>query len=110
MITNKQIQKITDIIVDEIQPEKVFLFGSYAAGLANINSDVDIIVIVNEELNKKTRLEILTRLNLKTALPNLLFSKDFKMYNLNEYAALKTNKYSFLYTALQNAKTLYERQ
>lgn len=109
MITNNQIQKVTEIIVEEIQPEKILLFGSYASGVPNKNSDIDIIVIVNEKLEKKSRIDALTKLNMKTALPNLMFSKDFKMYSLNEYAELKGNKNSFLYSALQNAKTLYER-
>ncbi|MEO5649390.1 MAG: nucleotidyltransferase domain-containing protein [Ginsengibacter sp.] len=109
MITISQIQKVTDIIVEEVRPEKVLLFGSYAFGVPDKHSDVDIIVIVREELEKKNRIDILTKLNLKTALPNLLFPKDFKMYSLNEYIELKENKYSFLYSALKNAKTLYER-
>lgn len=109
MITNKQIQEVTDIIVEEIQPEKVLLFGSYAAGIPNKDSDMDIIIIVNENLQKKKRIDTLVKLNMKTALPDLMFPKDFKMYSLHEYEELKKNKYSFLYSALQNAKTLYER-
>jgi len=109
MITNKQIQTVTDIIVEAIQPEKILLFGSYASGNANKHSDIDIIVIVNNKLEKKNRISILTQLNLKTALPDLIIPKDFKMYSLSEYDELKDNKYSFLYSALQNAKTLYER-
>ena len=110
MITSKQIKEVTDIIVEEIQPEKVLLFGSYAYGIPNKHSDMDIIVIVNKELGKKKRIENVVRLNLKTALPNLMFPKDFKMYSLEEYIRLKENKFSFLGSALQNAKTLYERQ
>ena len=110
MITSKQIKEVTDIIVEEIQPEKILLFGSYASGIPNKDSDIDIIVVVNNELNKNNRIENVVRLNMKTALPNLLFPKDFKMYSLDEYKRLKGNKYSFLGSALQNAKTLYERQ
>lgn len=109
MITSKQIQEVADIIVEEIQPEKILLFGSYATGIPNKHSDVDIIVIVNEKLDRKNRIDTLTKLNMKTALPNLMFPKDFKMYSLNEYAELKENQYSFLFSVLQNAKTLYER-
>ena len=108
MITNKQIQEVTDIIVEEIQPEKVLLFGSYAKGDPHKNSDLDIIVIVNEKLEKKKRIDSLVQMNMKTALPDLLFPKDFKMYSVKEYFELKDNKYSFLYSVLQNAKTLYE--
>jgi predicted nucleotidyltransferase len=109
MITNTQIKKVTDIIVEEIQPEKVLLFGSYASGIPNKYSDIDIIVLINKELVKKNRIETLTKLNLKTALPSLIFPKDFKVYSLNEYDQLKEDKHSFLYSALKNAVTLYER-
>ena len=109
MITDKQIKQVTDIIVEEIQPEKVLLFGSYASGMHDSESDIDILVVVNKDLEKKSRIEAMMTLNLKTALPDLLFAKDFKMYSLNEYTELKKNKLSFLYNALRNAKTLYER-
>ncbi len=109
MITIKQIQEVTDIIVEEIQPEKILLFGSYAAGIPNKHSDIDILVIVDEKLEKKQRIDTLTKLNLKTALPNLMFPKDFKMYSVKEYDNLRKNKSSFLYSVLPNAKTLYER-
>ncbi|MGN6541665.1 MAG: nucleotidyltransferase domain-containing protein [Ginsengibacter sp.] len=110
MITNRKIQEVTDIIVEEIQPEKVFLFGSYASGNADKNSDLDIIVVVNKQLKKEKRIESMVKLNLKTALPDLLFPKDFKMYSLEEYNKQKDNKFSFLCSALQNAKILYERK
>ncbi len=110
MITSKQIKEVIDIIVEEIQPEKVFLFGSYASGIPDKHSDIDIIVIVNKEMGKKKRIEDVVRLNIKTALPNLMFPKDFKMYSLEVYRKLMDNKYCFLGNALQNAKILYERQ
>lgn len=110
MITSKQIKEVTDIIVEEIQPEKILLFGSYAYGIPDKHSDIDIIIVVNKTLEKKKRIEDVVRLNMKTALPNLMFPKDFKMYSLEEYRRLKENKYSFLGSTLQNAKTLYERQ
>jgi uncharacterized protein len=109
LITDKQIQEVTDIIVEEIQPEKVLLFGSYASGMPDSGSDIDILIVVSKDLEKKSRMEAMMTLNLKTALPDLLFPKDFKMYSLDQYNELKKNKFSFLYNALQNAKTLYER-
>ena len=36
--------------------------------------------------------------------------KDFKLYSLNEYRISKENKLSFLGSALQNARMVYERQ
>ena len=109
MITDQQIQEVTKIIVEEVQPEKVFLFGSYALGINDKNSDVDFIVVVNKTLKKSKRIDEMVKLNLKTALPNLLFPKDFKMYSMEEYKKLRDNTSSFLYSALQDSKVLYER-
>lgn len=109
MITNQQIQEVTAIIVEEIQPEKVFVFGSYASGIPDNESDVDFIVIVKKILEKKSRIDGMMKLNLKTALPNLMFPKDFKMYSVDEYNVLKENRFSFLHSALQNSKLMYER-
>ncbi len=55
MLTQKQIQKIVDQIVKGYQPEKVILFGSYAAGKPNADSDLDFCII------KKTSAGMLER-------------------------------------------------
>ncbi|MEO8823427.1 MAG: nucleotidyltransferase domain-containing protein [Ginsengibacter sp.] len=94
MSTDQQIQKITDIIVEEIQRGKVFLFGSYTSGVPTKSSDVGFIVIVNKILN---RIDGKVKLNLKTVLPNFIFPKNFKMYSIDKYNNLKGNKLSFLH-------------
>ena len=45
MVTNEQIQAVTDVIVDHFKPQAVILFGSYATGTATEDSDIDILVI-----------------------------------------------------------------
>lgn len=49
-ISRQQIKKITSKIVDDLRPEKVILFGSYAWGKPNQDSDVDLFII---KKNKK---------------------------------------------------------
>lgn len=110
MITQKQIQKLTDIVVRETDAEAVYLFGSIAGGGANENSDVDLLVVLKEELRKEKRRRIASALGVKTALPDLFFPKDFKLYSISEFNNLRRDKYSFLYNILQTAKTLYVRQ
>ena len=55
MLTPRQIQEIVDTIVTGYQPEKVVLFGSYAVGEPNEDSDLDFCII------KKTKIEPLER-------------------------------------------------
>ena len=51
-ITPKLLRQITRRIVDEFQPERIVLFGSYAYGKPTINSDIDILVVSNKMRNK----------------------------------------------------------
>lgn len=39
------LRRITALIVQSCDPERVVLFGSYAKGQANVDSDLDILVI-----------------------------------------------------------------
>lgn len=45
-ITNSVIAEITQRIVEELNPEEIILFGSYAWGTPNKYSDLDLCVIL----------------------------------------------------------------
>jgi predicted nucleotidyltransferase len=45
-ITPEGIQAIVDQIVEQFHPEKVILFGSYAYGTPDDDSDVDLLVVM----------------------------------------------------------------
>jgi predicted nucleotidyltransferase len=64
MIDEKSIQDLRDRITAECQPERIILFGSYAYGTPGVDSDVDILVIVDHgESGPKKAAEILSRIN-----------------------------------------------
>jgi uncharacterized protein len=68
MKINAKIKDLCRQIVENFQPEKVILFGSYAYGKPNADSDVDLLVVMPlKEKDTKKAIEILTRL--KTTLP-----------------------------------------
>ena len=46
MVQLSEIQAMADRIVEHFRPEKVVLFGSYARGSANEDSDVDLLVVL----------------------------------------------------------------
>jgi predicted nucleotidyltransferase len=68
MSVKTEIKKICRQIVDNFNPQKVILFGSYAYGNPNSDSDVDLLVIMpfNERHSRKA-IEI--RLKIKTVVP-----------------------------------------
>jgi uncharacterized protein len=46
MIDFEQIQALSQQIVEQFQPDRIILFGSYAHGQPNEDSDVDLLVIL----------------------------------------------------------------
>ena len=46
MVTMNRIQNLADRIAREFSPERIILFGSYARGDANEDSDVDLFIIL----------------------------------------------------------------
>lgn len=57
---SEKINKFIESVIPEYNPEKIVLYGSYAKGTNNENSDIDIAVIVDEVkesfLEKEARL------------------------------------------------------
>lgn len=49
MVSTDTIQWFCQEVVDKFQPEKIILFGSYAYGEPNQDSDVDLLVILPVE-------------------------------------------------------------
>jgi len=48
MISQRVISKIVHIITSRYDAESIYLYGSYAKGIADKNSDVDILVKMDE--------------------------------------------------------------
>ena len=55
MITKKKIEEIKQKIIKTVFPEKIILFGSYATGRPTEESDIDLVVIWNSDLNPHKR-------------------------------------------------------
>ena len=48
--TQQKIRALAREIASQFQPEKIFLFGSYAYGDPSRDSDVDLLVVMNTKL------------------------------------------------------------
>jgi predicted nucleotidyltransferase len=54
-ITNAKIRQAAQKIVDAVDPEKIILFGSFAYGKPNYDSDVDLLVIMESDKSAHAR-------------------------------------------------------
>lgn len=62
MVDEKRITELSERIVREFHPEKIILFGSYAYGQPESDSDVDLLVVLPfEGTGFRKSLEILNR-------------------------------------------------
>lgn len=94
-------------------PSKIVLFGSYARGTATSDSDLDLMVILDnndvaktyeERINKKLFISKLVReINYEAALDILVYSKE-------EFRLLKERGNSFLKEVEKNGKVVYEKR
>ncbi len=56
MLDEKTIDRIVQHIQKKANPQAMYLFGSYASGHPNENSDLDLVVIKDVVLNKREEL------------------------------------------------------
>ncbi len=105
MIAEGQIADISKKIAKSIEPEKIILFGSYAKGNYNVDSDMDFIVVKKSTLPRHKR-----GLEIRRLFYGLLIPIDLKVYTPEEFDEELKNEYSFLHSALKSSRILYERK
>ena len=108
MVSQTEIEKLVNTLVEIEHPQKVVLFGSYANGKAHDESDVDLLVIVKQSnTSKLARMkDIRQQLNKY----NFNFPKDVFIYTLEEIEEWKNVSQAFITTALSSGKIMYENK
>jgi len=103
MVDEQSIQYLCNRIVQEFQPDRIILFGSYAYGNPTPDSDVDILVVLPfEGKNFWKSLEILNRTNPR-------FPIDLLARNPEDTERRYREGDPLIREALDRGKVLYER-
>ncbi len=105
LIDKKTISNIISRIVSGFNPDKIFLFGSYANGQPNDDSDIDLLVVKDTNEPRFQRNVAVQRLLIGTKIP-----VDVLVYTNEEFEREKSVHLSFVNTAIMEAKLLYERK
>lgn len=102
VITQDQINDIVNIIVKNINPEKVILFGSYAYGEPKEDSDLDLLIIKDTDDDKYRRTREIRKFLRGTKIPI-----DVVVYTKAEIEDWKDTKSAFITQVIQNGRILY---
>lgn len=102
MIDEKIIETVKKKIVEAVSPEKIILFGSYATGKATKESDLDLVVVWNSDLNSHERNIFLSKL-----FPKRNFSLDIFAFTRKEAERLKDVAGTIVYEAFHHGKVIY---
>jgi predicted nucleotidyltransferase len=106
-VNENLIQEITALIVREVKPRKIILFGSHARGTSCADSDLDFIVVEDGPFDaQRSRRAEMTRLG------NIMFDYfipiDFLVFTPQEIDKWKDVKNHVIAHALLEGRTLYE--
>ena len=108
MVTESIIQQLVDRI-KQFDPEKIILFGSYAYGTPNEDSDVDLFVIKKVKLVDVRELRISIRSHLRDIIYNQNIPVDLLLdsqEHINERIELGDSIYKEI---MSKGKTVYEK-
>ena len=104
MIDSKVIDEVVKRIASRFNPDKIILFGSYANGTQNDDSDLDLLIVQDSDLPMQKR-----GLDIRMSLLGTMIPMDILIYTKSEFDQEKNNSLSFLNSAIKNSKILYER-
>jgi predicted nucleotidyltransferase len=104
MIETTKINEIVKRIANIFNPDKIILFGSYAAGNADENSDIDLLVIKDSDMPRHMR-----SFDIQKSLIGSMIPMDILVYTSKEFEQEKNEKNTFLFSAIKTSKVLYER-
>jgi predicted nucleotidyltransferase len=101
-IPMRVIRRYARAIAEEFQPEKIVLFGSYAYGTPNADSDVDLLVVMPAANQHNQAVRIAYRLAAPFPLDLIIRTPKEMQWRLAEGE-------SFLTTIMSQGKLLYEK-
>lgn len=101
-LSDQTIAAAVEALAEGARPQKIVLFGSYARGDANADSDLDLLVIEEQVTDRAREMVRLRRL-----LRPLRIPADVLVYSADEVQRWGSQPGAALYWALQEGKVVY---
>ena len=107
MVSQEQIAEIVRILSSRCQPEMIVLFGSYARGTANEDSDLDLAIVKKTDLPGHKR-PIEFRKALREGHRRWFLPMDIVVFTPEEVKKYGQSPLSFIHEIFSTGKILYE--
>ncbi len=98
------IARMVNRIVERFDPEQIILFGSYARGSANPDSDVDLLVVMKNVKSKRAK-----QVEMRCALHDIHLPKDIIVVTESELERYRNTVGTIVRPALREGKSMYVR-
>ena len=105
IIDMEVIREVARLIVARFHPERVVLFGSYARGEANPNSDVDLLVEMRSPIEGNVRGNPVRR----AIAERFVLPVDIVVKSPETVEKYRNDPYSLVHQALEEGIILYDR-
>lgn len=103
MVEQHQIDEAIRILAETARPLRIILFGSYARGDMREDSDVDLLVIEADVLDRREEM-----VRLRHALAGLSLPVDILVVNLDYFEKWSEAPSTTLYWAKREGKVVYD--
>lgn len=103
-VVQKKIEEMVRRIVERFHPQRIILFGSYARGQAEPDSDVDLLVVMPVSGSKR-RMAV----EIDLALAGMGLPKDIIIVTPEEMARSRDIIGTIVYPAVREGKVMYDR-
>jgi predicted nucleotidyltransferase len=107
-VSEHLLDEMVRAIVAEVEPQRIYLFGSCARGTQTADSDVDLLVVEDEKFGPdRNRWSELQRI--RKALRPFRVPKDVLVYSRDEFEKWEDSLNHVVAHAVREGKLLYER-
>jgi predicted nucleotidyltransferase len=107
-VTEEILSAMVQAIVREVDPERIYLFGSLARGNARADSDIDLLIVESGSFSPdRSRWQEIKRV--RWALSPFRIPKDILVYTADEVTKWQYSVNHVIARALREGKLLYEQ-
>ena len=106
MISQETIQEVVRRLVETYNPLEIYLFGSYAYGTPNEDSDLDLLIVIEKSEEQKAFKRSIIGCK---ALWGLGIPKDILVYTQDEFQRALAKESSLSFHIKNEGKCLYAR-